>query len=91
MVNEPTVNTLDPFNVILPKHIEERTYEKQLRGRLKRAGLNEIERNVVVFKFVYEMSLKDISEELGIPTLQTAHNILVRSLKQLREKGFGKR
>jgi DNA-directed RNA polymerase specialized sigma24 family protein len=92
-VNSPVtdLNGLDPFQVIIPDHIKNRTYEKSLRLKLKRAGLTLLDRDVVVMKFVYEMNLQEIAEELGITSLQTTHNILVKALKRLKDRGFGKR
>lgn len=84
------LDSFDPFNVIIPPHIQNRTYEKAFRKKLKNLRLAPIYIDVIVFKFIYEMTLVEIKDELGLASAQTVHNILKRGLADARKRGFGK-
>lgn len=85
------LSEIDPNTIIIPPHIEHRTYERAFRTKLRKAGLSQLSVDVVTLRFVYEMNLRDIAEELGLTSLQVTHNILQKALKHLRKQGWGEK
>lgn len=79
---------LEIHEMVIPEHIRTGSFEKNFRIRIRKAGLEKHEIDLVTLRFVYDYTLKDICEEMGIPSAQTALNILNRALKTLK-KGFG--
>lgn len=75
---------------VIPDHVKDRTFELSFREKLRKAGLQEFAIDLLVLRFVYAMSIRDISEELSVVSSSTALRILQESLTYLRKKGFGK-
>lgn len=76
---------------IIPPGIRSGRYEAQFRNKLVKQGLNPIEVDVLVLRFVYEESIRDIAEELKIISKSEVLNILNSSLKELKRRRFGKK
>lgn len=75
---------------VLPKEIRDRTWEMQFRDKLSKTGLEQVKVDILVCKFVYDMSLKDIAEELGSPSPSTVLRLLGDSLRYLKKIGFSR-
>lgn len=75
---------------IIPEGIKNRSYEFQFRRKLEKAGLEPIKVDILVLKYVYSMTLREIEEELGILTAMTALRLHNEALATLKKKGFGK-
>lgn len=75
---------------VIPKEIRDRTWEMQFREKLSKTGLEQVKIDILVCKFVYDMSLSDISEELGAPSISTVLRLLSDSLKYLKKVRFSK-
>lgn len=73
---------------ILPKEIRDRTWELKFRGKLRKAGLEETKIDILVMSFVYEMSLSEISKELGFLSTTTVLRFKTDSLKYLKKIGW---
>ena len=75
---------------ILPKEIQDRTWEIQFRNKLTKAGLEQAKIDILVLRFVYDMKLQEISDELGFVNIKTVLRMLSDSLKYLKKIGFSK-
>lgn len=75
---------------VIPKEIRDRTWEMQFREKLAKAGLEQVKIDVLVCRFVYDMSLSDTAQELGSPSTSTVLRLLSESLKYLKKVGFSK-
>ena len=69
---------------IIPKGIKDRSYEFQFRRKLEKAGLEQIKVDVLVLRFVYDFSMRQIAEELGVISATTVLRLLSDSLKHLK-------
>lgn len=76
---------------VIPPGIRSGRYEAQFRNKLTKFGLQPIEVDVLVLRFVYEESIRDISEELRIISKSEVLNILTNALKELKRRRFGKK
>ncbi len=75
---------------VIPPEIRDRTFELGFREKLMRAGLEQVKIDILVLRFVYDMSLKDIASELSFLSSSSVYNILEDSLKFLKKIGFSK-
>ena len=73
---------------VIPEGIKNRTYEMQFREKLTRAGLTPVCVDILVFRFVYDLSLRDIAEEIGITASSHVYRLLQESLAYLKKVGF---
>ncbi len=71
---------------VIPEGIRNRSYEYKFREKMQKAGLEPIKVDILVLRFVYDQSLRDIAEELGIVSSQTVLNMLSSALASLRKK-----
>jgi DNA-directed RNA polymerase specialized sigma subunit len=86
----PSADDLDPINVIIPPSIANRSTEMEFREKLKNFALPKIQIEILVRRFFYEMSLRDIAKELKIISAGTVLNQLNKALTDLKQRGFGK-
>lgn len=75
---------------VIPKEIRDRTWEMQFRDRLGKTGIEQVKIEILVRRFVYDMSLKDIAEELSSPSSSTVLRLLSDSLRFLKRIGFSR-
>lgn len=80
----------DQSFIFIPEKVLDGTYERKFRRKLRKAGLKPIQIDILVMRFFYEMSLKDISEEMSIISARKVLSVIEDSLKELKEHGFGK-
>lgn len=76
---------------VIPKEIRDRTWELQFRTKLMDAGLEQIKIDILVLRFIYEMTIKDIGEELGFLSSSSTLRFLNESLAHLKKIGFSKK
>jgi hypothetical protein len=76
---------------IIPKEIRDRTWEMQFRNKLLTAGLEPAKVDILVLRFIYDMTLKDITEELNFVNIKTVLRMLSDSLKYLKKIGFSRK
>ena len=74
---------------VLPKEIRDRTWEMQFREKLNKTGLEPMKVDILVCRFVYDMSMSDISQELGVLSASTALRLMEDGLKYLKKLRFG--
>lgn len=75
---------------VLPKEIRDRTWELQFRERLTKTKLEPIKVDILVCRFVHDMSMSEISTELGMLSASTVLRLLNDSLEYLKRIGFKK-
>lgn len=75
---------------ILPKEIRDRTWEMKFRDKLVKSGLEASKVDILVCRFVYDMTISEIAAELNFVSETTVHRYLVESLKYLKKVGFEK-
>ncbi len=75
---------------VIPKEIRDRTWEHKFRERLSKTGLEQLKIDILVCRFVYEMSMSEITQELEVSSASTALRLMTESLKYLKEIGFRK-
>lgn len=97
-VRQPTImhyrdidNFQERYTIVIPENILNGQWEAEFREKLKQYGLEPIFINIVVMRFLYEMSLKEIAKELEIVSPSTVLGLLRRSLQMLKERGFNSR
>jgi DNA-directed RNA polymerase specialized sigma subunit len=84
----PTGNIdLVPITVV-PESIADGTNEMKFREKLLGYGLDELRVEVLVMRFFYDMTLREISDELSLANPSTALYLLDSSLAELKEKGY---
>lgn len=76
---------------IIPNEIKDRTWELQFRERLKKAGLEEVKIDILVLRFVYDMTFSQIADELSFLNTSSALRLYDDSIKHLKKIRFGKR
>lgn len=86
----PSAETLDPANVIVPESISSGQDEEDFRKKLLEYGLHPLQAEIVIRRFFYEMTLRDIATELNIISPSTVLNQLNKSLADLKMRGFKK-
>jgi hypothetical protein len=72
----------------IPPEISSGAWERNFRQKLIKYGMSEVKIDIVVHKYVYEMTLKDISDELGIRSPSTVFRLLKEALEDLKKRGF---
>ncbi len=60
----------------------------EMQTRLSGYALNELEIDILVCKFVYKHSLRDIAEDLGFSSHSTVNLLYKQALDKLKQKGF---
>lgn len=78
----------EPSDLVIPPHIYERTIEDRFREKLKAVKVPHVIREILVLRFVYDLSFSDIREDLGLASTMTAYRLFERGLKYLKEIGF---
>lgn len=58
--------------------------------KLKKAGVDQIGIDILVLRYFYEMNLRDIADEINCVSRQAVLDILNKTLKYLKDVGFGK-
>ncbi len=71
---------------VIPKGIRNGSYEYKFRAKLEKAGLDQVKIDILTLRFVYDLSLRDITEELGMFNSSTVLIMLNESLKSLSKK-----
>lgn len=71
---------------IIPEGITSGRYETQFRRKVEKAGLTEIQVDILVNRFIYNENLREISESLGIPSIATVHKLLTNALDKIKTK-----
>lgn len=79
---------IDWSQVVIPDHIVDQSVEVRFREKLKQAGVDRITREIMICKFVYEYSFRQIQEELHLTSAMQAFRMLTKGLEFLRSKGF---
>lgn len=74
--------------LIIPPGISNRSYEFQFRRKMVAAGLEPIKVDILVLKYVYELSFREITDELGVTSLSTTVRLHEESLKILKKRGI---
>lgn len=71
---------------VIPPGIKNRSYEYRFRSKLEKAGLDLVKVDILVLRFVYDMSIRDIVEELGMFSGSMVVRLLDESLKSLKKR-----
>lgn len=71
---------------VIPEGIRNRSYEYQFRDKLEKAGLEPVRVDIMTLRFVYDMSIKEIQEELGVMSASTVVRLMNESLATLKER-----
>lgn len=71
---------------VIPEGIKSGKYEQQFRSKLRKAGIGRLQIDILVLTFIYENTTKEISEELGIPTLMKVVRLRTDALNNLKRK-----
>lgn len=71
---------------VIPEGIRSRAYEYKFRAKMEKAGLEPVRVDILVLRFVYDQSLRDIAEELGIMSTTTVLRLLDESLATLKKR-----
>lgn len=71
---------------IIPPGIKNRSYEYKFRSKLEKAGLEPVGVDVLVLRFVYNMNIMEIAEELGMFSRSTVIRLLDSNLEILKKK-----
>ena len=74
--------------VVVPPEVRDRIYEQAFRKKLKKHGLVGIKTEVLVLRFCYDATLKNIADELGIVSQSTVLRLINQSLRYLKSRGF---
>lgn len=74
--------------IVIPKEIRDRTFELQFRDKLRKAGLTQLKVDLLVLRFCYDASLKDIVEEMNFVSQTSVLRLLNQSLRYLKKRGF---
>lgn len=72
----------------IPEKIMDGSYERKFKEKIRSYGLHPIQVEILVRKFFYEDTLKDITKELNISSVRTTFNLLNRALKDLKARGL---
>jgi DNA-directed RNA polymerase specialized sigma24 family protein len=86
----PSSEVFDPTNVIVPESISSGQDEESFRLKLKLFGLPQIQIEILVRRYFYDLNLRDIAKELNIISASTVLNQLNKALDDLRSRGFKK-
>lgn len=71
---------------VIPPGIKNRSYEYKFRTKLEKAGLDAIKVDILTLRFVYDMTIQSIKDELGVFSATTVLRLLDESLKSLKKK-----
>jgi DNA-directed RNA polymerase specialized sigma24 family protein len=63
-------------------------YEKRFREKLEKAGLQPIQIEIFVLRFVYDCSFSEIAKELSINGTLTVVRLYEEASKTLKKVGF---
>lgn len=75
---------------VIPEGVRDRSYELSFRDKLMKSGLEMVKVDILTLRFVYDMSLQDIAEELGVMSSDTVLRLLADALKYLKRIGFSR-
>lgn len=75
---------------VIPDGMKSGRWETQFRMKLNKAGLSQIQIDILTAKFVYEDSFTEIAKDMNLVASSTAYNIFKGALDHLRKVGFGK-
>ncbi len=82
------IDTMYGFKVAsFPPKMLDGTYEQNFRDKLIKAGLDSIKVEVLIRRYMYDMTLKEISEDLSIISPRTVLNLIEQSMKFIKSKG----
>lgn len=76
------------LNTIVPEGIKNRSYEFQFRRKMEKVGLNPLEVDILVLRYIYSMSFREISAELGIVSTTTTYRFHKLSLDLIKKRGL---
>lgn len=71
---------------VIPEGIRSRSYEYQFRAKMEKAGLEPVKVDILVLRFVYSMSLRDIAEELGVMSSMTVLRLYEEAMTVLKRR-----
>ncbi len=71
---------------VIPPGIKNRSYEYKFRAKLEKAGIEPVGVDILVLRFVYNMTIMEIAEELGMFSRMTVVRLLDSNLAILKKK-----
>ena len=78
-----------PPTFIVPEGMRDRSYEMTFRNKLSKYIVDQIKIDILVLRYIYEQSFKEIAEELGVLSITTAVRLHSEAIELLKKKGFG--
>lgn len=87
-VNKRITGAIDYNQVRDYTQVEAKEYESNFRKKLETAGLNLLVMDILVLKFVYDLSFSKIAEELKIIDTSTVIRLYSESREYLKTVGF---
>jgi hypothetical protein len=87
-VNKRVTGAIDENQVRDYTKEETKEYESVLRKKLETAGLSPIVMDILILKFVYDLSFVQIAEELKIVDTSTAIRLYSEAREYLKTAGF---
>lgn len=80
----------DLYTVVIPYELSSGLTERRFKKKLRSLGLDDMRVEVLAHKFIYDMSLAEISQELSIPNRQTVHYLLKTGVAYIKNKLKGR-
>ncbi len=75
---------------VIPDNVSNRHYEYKFREKMEATGLEPVYVDILTLRFVYDMDLADIAEDLGIVSSSLVLTLLNKALAVVKEKGIKK-
>jgi len=76
------------YTLVIPAKVADGSYERQFKEKLRAYGLHPLQIEILVRRFFYEYTLKEITEELDIASVRTTYNLMSKALKELKARGM---
>lgn len=77
---------MDLFSSTKPFNLQDE--EREMREKLKAFAMDEFRIDLLVLRFVYELTFAEIAEELNCPNVNTVFYAYSKAIKMLEERRF---